>query len=56
MEDLVILRKILITDESKVNDDSITNHQTIHFWAQKDNRNLHKKKTEGSQGLISLNS
>lgn len=48
-------RKILWTDESKFDQDGITNYHNIHFWSRKADLNPNKKKEQGSQRRFSLN-
>lgn len=46
--------KILWTNESKFDNDDMTNYHTLHFWAQKDHRNLQKKIRKNFLGGFSL--
>lgn len=54
LENPMLLRKILWTDESKFDNDGITNYHNVHFWAPKENRNPNKR-PKGSQRRFSLN-
>lgn len=54
-EDPSFLRRILWTDESKFDQDGITNYHNIHYWSQKSLRNPGKVKPTGSQRHFSLN-
>lgn len=54
-EDPTYFKRILWTDESKFDQDGISNLHNIHFWAPKADRNPNKKKLKGSQRRFSLN-
>ncbi|CAK1587171.1 unnamed protein product [Parnassius mnemosyne] len=54
-EDPMFFRKILWTDESKFDQDGITNYHNLHFWAPKEQRNPGKKRPSKSQRRFSLN-
>lgn len=55
MEDANFLLKILWTDESKFDQDGISNYHNIHYWAPKDDGNPNKKRLQGSQRRFSVN-
>ncbi|CAH2086623.1 unnamed protein product [Euphydryas editha] len=54
-EDPYFLKRILWTDESKFDQDGITNYHNIHYWAPKVDGNPNKKKETGSQRRFGLN-
>ncbi|GBP71990.1 hypothetical protein EVAR_38669_1 [Eumeta japonica] len=49
------LKKILWTDDSKLNKDGITNYHNTHYWSDKDELNPHKRRVRGSQRRFSVN-
>lgn len=55
MEGHLILCKFLWPDQSKFDNDDITDYHNVHFWALKGNRKPHKKKLKVSQRRFSLN-
>ncbi|CAH2086240.1 unnamed protein product [Euphydryas editha] len=55
LEDPSFFRSILWTDESKLDQDGITNYHNAHYWALKAQRNPNKKRIKGSQRRFSLN-
>lgn len=55
LEDPSFLRSILWTDESKFDQDGITNYHNAHYWAPKSQKNPNKKMIKGSQRRFSLN-
>lgn len=55
LEDPSFLRSILWTDESKFDQDGITNYHNAHYWAPKAGRNPNKKRVKGSQRRFSPN-
>lgn len=55
LEDPSFFRSILWTDESKFDQDGITNYHNAHHWAPKAGRNPNKKRVKGSQRRFSLN-
>lgn len=55
LEDATFFKKILWTDESKFDQDGISNYHNIHHWAPKEDGNPNKKKEEGSQRRFSVN-
>ncbi|GBP90623.1 hypothetical protein EVAR_67371_1 [Eumeta japonica] len=54
-EDPYFLKSILWTDESKFDQDGITNYHNIYYWAPKVDENPNKKKETESQRRFALN-
>ncbi|XP_026323276.1 apyrase-like, partial [Hyposmocoma kahamanoa] len=55
LDDPEFLRRILWTDESKFDQDGITNYHNLHYWSPKAQLNPNKKQVKGSQRRFSLN-
>lgn len=55
LDDPGFLRRILWTDESKFDQDGITNYHNLHYWSPKAQLNPNKKRVKGSQRRFSLN-
>lgn len=54
-EDHNYLKKILWTDESKFDQDGITNYHNAHYWQEREEGNPHLKRPKGSQRRFSCN-